>query len=73
MVIIVIAGSIVLEKRDAKGHTEEEPPNPTEAPIGENGGSASILTAAEEQSLQDEAMLAARQCMEFYRESEIAI
>lgn len=34
--------------------------------------SVSILTAEEEQNLQDEAMSAAEHCMEFYKEVEIA-
>ena len=50
----------------------EESPNPAEAPIGEKSEPVSILTAEEEQGLQDEAMSAAKQCMELYKESEIA-
>ena len=50
----------------------EESPNPAEAPIGEKSEPVSILTAEEEQGLQDEAMSAAKQCMELYKEIEIA-
>ena len=50
---------------------EEESPNPAEASIGEKSEPVSILTAEEEQSLRNEAMSAARQCMELYKESEI--
>ena len=50
----------------------EESPNPVEAPIGEKSEPVSILTAEEEQNLQDEAMSAAKLCMELYREVEIA-
>ena len=39
---------------------------------GEKSEPVSILTAEEEQELQDEAMAAARQCMEIYKEVEIA-
>ena len=50
----------------------EESPNPAETPIGEKSEPVSILTAEEEQNLQDEAMSAAEQCMELYKEIEIA-
>lgn len=50
---------------------EEESPNPAEASIGEKSEPVSILTAEEDQRLRDEAMSAARQCMELYKESEI--
>lgn len=51
---------------------EEESPNPTEALIGEELEPVSILTAEEEQDLQDNAMSAAELCMELYEEIEIA-
>ena len=50
----------------------EESPNPAETPIGEKSEPVSILTAEEEQGLQEEAMSAAGQCMELYKEIEIA-
>ena len=50
----------------------EESPNPAETPIGEKSEPVSVLTAEEEQSLQDEAMSAAEQCMELYKEIKIA-
>ena len=49
----------------------EESPNPAETPIGEKSEPVSILTAEEEQNLQDEAMSAVEQCMELYKEIKI--
>ena len=49
----------------------EEHGEPTEASIGDTSEPASILTAEEEQNLQDEAIAAAEQCMELYKEVEI--
>ncbi|SOY30384.1 hypothetical protein AMURIS_03111 [Acetatifactor muris] len=69
---------VVIESTEAVKEDEpiecfgEEPPNPAEAPIGEKAEPVSILTAEEEQGLQDEAMSAAEQCMELYKEIEIA-
>ncbi len=69
---------VVIESTEAVKEDEsvecfgEETPTPAEAPIGEKSEPVSILTAEEEQDLQDEAMSAAEQCMELYKEIEIA-
>lgn len=69
---------VVIESTEAVKEDEsiecfgEESPNPAETPIGEKSEPVSILTAEEEQGLQDEAMSAAEQCMELYKEIEIA-
>ena len=69
---------VVIESTEAVKEDEsiecfvEESPNSAEAPIGEKSEPVSILTAEEEQGLQDEAMSAAEQCMELYKEIEIA-
>lgn len=49
----------------------EQHGEPTEASIGDTSEPVSILTAEEEQNLQDEAISAAEQCMELYKEVEI--
>ena len=49
----------------------EQHGEPTEASIGDTSEPVSILTAEEEQNLQDEAIAAAEQCMELYKEVEI--
>ena len=68
---------VVIESTEAVKEDEpiecfvEESPNPAETPIGEKSEPVSILTAEEEQNLQDEAMSAAEQCMELYKEIKI--
>lgn len=48
-----------------------EPAESSEISVRENSKPASILTAEEEQNLQDKAMSAAEQCTELYKEAEI--
>lgn len=69
---------VIIESTEAVKEDEsiecfgEESQNPAEVPMGKNSEPVSILTVEEEQSLQYEAMSAAEQCMELYKEIEIA-
>lgn len=68
---------VVIESTEAVKEDEpiecfgEESPNPAETPIGEKSEPVSILTAEEEQNLQDEAMSEVEQYMELYKEIKI--
>ena len=69
---VVIESTEAVKEDESIEYFGEESPNPVEAPIGEKSEPVSILTAEEEQGLQDEAMWAAKQCMELYQGIEIA-
>ena len=70
--LVVIENTEAVKENESVECFGEEFPNPAETPIGEMSEPVSILTAEEEQGLQDEAMSAAEQCMELYKEIEIA-
>ena len=68
---VVIENTEAVKEDESVECFEEESPNPAEALTGEKPEPVSILTAEEEQDLQDEAISAARQCMDLYKEIEI--
>lgn len=69
---VVIESTEAVKKDESIKYFEEEFPNSAEASTAEDSEPVSILTAEEEQNLRDEAMSAAKQCMELYKEIEIA-
>lgn len=68
---VMIEGTEIVTEDESTENFMEEPADFTEISVQEISEPVSILTAEEEQNLQDEAMSAAEQCTELYKEAEI--